>query len=189
MRKNIGLTLLELMVGIAVAAVVAALAAPSFDRLIASTRLNAQTTEFLSALLYARTEALKRNMNVSVCRTPNPAANPPACGVNNDGGGWASGWLVFSDGGNAGVVDGADQVLRVGQPATTMTFALPTSGRYNNWLGFSSTGLPRVAGGGVGNGTIIICNGSLREAILISNTGRITRTRAAENAACDAPIP
>jgi len=188
MSKQSGVTLLELMVGIAVAAILAMLAAPSFNRLIASTRLNTQTTELLSSLQYARTEALNRNQNVSVCRSPNPAAAPPACGVSNDNGTWATGWLVFTDGGAAGVVDGTDQVLRVGQPAIALVFDVPP--RYSNWLGFSATGRPRAGVNGAANGTIILCNGVLRRAIRISIAGRISRIDdAPDNANCSTPIP
>lgn len=185
MRKNKGVTLLELMIGIAVAAILATLAVPSFNQLIARTRLNTQTTELVSALLYARTEALKRNINVTICHTANPAAAAPACNAAVNG--WATGWIVFTDTGVAGAVDGTDAVLRVGQPANAMTFAVPL--RYNNWLGFTPTGLPRAAGNGMAIGTIIICNGNLRRAIAISRTGRIERRDdAPDNANCGAPL-
>lgn len=192
MRKNEGVTLLELMIGVALAATLATLAAPSFNQLIARTRLNTQTTELLSALLYTRTEALKRNTNVSMCHTADPAAAAPTC--NPAANGWASGWIVFTDTGVAGRLDGTDTVLRVGQPANPMTIAVPPGGRYNNWLGFSATGLPRAAGisvgtVGAGNGTIILCNGELRRVITISTTGRITRSdNAPNNAICGAPL-
>lgn len=170
MRTHFGVTLLELMIGIAIASILATLAAPSFNQLIASTRLNTQTTELMSALLYARTEALKRNANVSLCHSANPAAAAPTCSANANG--WSSGWIVFTDAGAAGVVDGTDVVLRVGQPANAMTFNVPV--RYNNWLGFSPTGRPRSVDA-QSNGTIIICNGQLRRSIAISRVGRITR--------------
>lgn len=185
MSKQSGVTLLELMVGMAVAAILAMLAAPSFNRLIATTRLNTQTTELLSSLQYARTEALKRNQNVSICRSLDPAAAAPACATND--GTWATGWLVFTDGGTAGVVDGTDQVLRVGQPAIPLVFVVPA--RYSNWLGFSATGRPRSVDT-LSNGTIILCNGVLRRAIRISTPGRISRIDdAPDNANCNAPIP
>jgi type IV fimbrial biogenesis protein FimT len=185
MRKNLGFTLLELMVGIAVAAIVASLAVPSFNRLIASSRLNAQTTELLSALQYARAEALVRNLNVSICHTADPTASTPACGSTENG--WDTGWIVFTDTDTGGTTDGTDQVLRVGQPAKTMTFNVPE--QYNKWLGFSATGLPRAAGSGLAGGTIIVCNGSLRRAIVISSTGRITlNDKVSENASCGADL-
>lgn len=182
MKHARGFTLVELMIGIAVAAILATLAVPSFTGLIQRTRLNTQTTELLSALLYARTEALKRNLNVSICHTDNPAAVAPACNAAVNG--WASGWIVFTDTGVAGVLDGTDAVLRVGQPANMMTFVVPA--KYSNWLGFSATGLPRVAGGGVGNGTIRICNGEFRRSIVISNTGRTRNDTEPNNADCGA---
>lgn len=182
LHSHAGFTLIEVLVVLALAAILAVLAAPSFNRLIASTRLSAQTTEMLSALQYVRSEALKRNLNVSICHSAAPADAAPTCSAAANG--WASGWLVFTDGGTAGELDGTDQLLRVGQPATAMTFDVPP--RYNHWLGFSSTGRPRAAG--AGNGTISICNGELRRQLVISRAGRIRLDDTlANNVNCGAP--
>lgn len=182
MAKHLGFNLLELMIGIAVASILASIAVPSYQRLIASTRVNGKTTELLSVLLYVRSEALKRNVNVSVCPSAAPAASAPAC----SSGAWASGWIVFTDGSTAGSVDGTDVVLRSGQPAAGTTLALPA--KYTDWLGFSPTGLPRVAAGGDASDTIFICSGVLRRSISISLVGRVARNDAvADNAQCNAP--
>jgi type IV fimbrial biogenesis protein FimT len=184
MKINRGLNLLELMIGIAVVTALAVMAVPSFDRLIASTRVNAQATELLSALLYVRSEALKRNVNVSICQSAAPAAPMPSCSQGPNG--WASGWVVFTDGGISGTVDGTDVVLRAGQPAPAITLAL--SPAYSRWLGFSPTGRPRVEGGGAGNGMIFICSNSLRRSISISLVGRVARNdTVADSQQCDAP--
>ncbi|WP_404299056.1 GspH/FimT family pseudopilin [Halomonas sp.] len=55
-----GFTLIELIVTIAVAAILAALAAPSYQRFIASNRLSSDYNEVLSGLNFARSEAIKR---------------------------------------------------------------------------------------------------------------------------------
>lgn len=187
MTKQLGLNLLELMVVIAVATILAVIAVPSYQRLIASTRVNAQTTELVSVLLYLRTEALKRNISVSICPSAAPADVSPVC---TPGSAWASGWIVFTDGGTPGTVDGTDVVLRVGQPAAGIILELPAN--YSSWLGFSPTGLPRVLTGGGGNGTIFVCSPvgdrNLRRSISISLAGRIVRNDfVSDSAQCNAP--
>lgn len=88
-----GFTLLELMVTVAVLAIVISVAVPSFVNLVNNNRLTAQSNEILAALLLARTEAIKRNESMVFCHS-NDGINctmPPAAG-------W-QGWMV------QGVVD------------------------------------------------------------------------------------
>ena len=61
-----GFTLIELMVVIAVTAILLAVAAPSFSRFMDSQRLRTVSTAFHSSLVKARSEAIKRNANVLV---------------------------------------------------------------------------------------------------------------------------
>lgn len=74
-----GFTLVELMVTVSIAAVLAALAVPSFQQLIASQRMRSASLDMVSDLVLARSEALKRGATVQVM---------PA------GGGWVGGWTV-----------------------------------------------------------------------------------------------
>jgi type IV fimbrial biogenesis protein FimT len=74
-----GLTLIELMVVVALLAIVAAVAAPDMRSFAAGMRIKSLANELTSDLLVARSEALKRNASVTV--TPN-------------GSGWQAGWSV-----------------------------------------------------------------------------------------------
>lgn len=100
-----GFTLVELMIVIAVLAILLALAAPSFERSIATNRMSGQANQLLLAMQLARTEALKRRQPVAVCSS----ANETSCG-----GTWAQGWIVVTDDNQAGdsSVD-IEDVLRV----------------------------------------------------------------------------
>jgi type IV fimbrial biogenesis protein FimT len=64
-----GFTLLELMVAIAVLAILATVGVPSFNELIQNNRVTTQTNELVSALNFARTDAIKRGRNVEVTVT------------------------------------------------------------------------------------------------------------------------
>jgi len=101
-----GFTLAELMVALAVAAILVTLAVPSYQRLVVDARMTAQANEFLTMMHFARSEAVKRNATVTMCKSDDGAA----CATS---GTWAQGWMVFVDSGAAGTVDGGDAVLRV----------------------------------------------------------------------------
>jgi len=84
-KKNSGFTLLELMVTIAILAIVAALAGPSFSDLLARNRGAAQVNALVAGLNAARAEAVKRAQAVQFCTSGD--------GVNC-GGSAASPWIV-----------------------------------------------------------------------------------------------
>lgn len=89
-----GLTILELVVSMAVAAVLAALALPSFAEFIDDQRLRGVATELMSDLHFARGEAIKRNARVLVCpKVGKSDAN--YCASNNKK--WKEGWVVCYD--------------------------------------------------------------------------------------------
>jgi type IV fimbrial biogenesis protein FimT len=105
MTTTRGFSLIELMITLAVLAIVLAAAAPSFSEMLQRTRAATQANELLSAFSFARSEALKRARPVSVCSS----ADGLVCG-----GQWSDGWLVFVDGSIAGSATASvAQVLRV----------------------------------------------------------------------------
>ena len=68
-RRVVGFSLIELMVTLAVAAILMAIATPSFIALINGNRLTSTANELVSSLQLARSEALRRNTQVRVCRS------------------------------------------------------------------------------------------------------------------------
>ena len=85
LRNSRGLTLVELMVTLAVLAILLSLAAPSFSSLLASTRMSSQTNEFMGALNLARSEAVRRVQPVSLRASDSDNYN------------YSKGWTVFPD--------------------------------------------------------------------------------------------
>jgi len=106
-KNNHGFTLIELMVTLAVFGVVISIALPSLSIFLESNQRAAQVNTLVSALNLARSEAVKRNNDVTLC-TRNDAGT--ACDAVKD---WDNGWIVFVDNSTNGIIDGTDVILRV----------------------------------------------------------------------------
>jgi len=78
-RMHPGFTLIELVTVVAIFGVLAAIAAPSFSFLIAGQRASSAATELYLAMTQARSEAVKRNANVTLSKKT---------------GGWSNGWQI-----------------------------------------------------------------------------------------------
>ena len=86
-KQNTGFTLVELMVTIAIVAILLAVGLPSFQGSLRSNRVATSTNELLASLALARTEAIKTVQASQVC-----ARDGNACGTD-----WNQGWLVVTD--------------------------------------------------------------------------------------------
>jgi type IV fimbrial biogenesis protein FimT len=108
----IGVTMLELLVVICITAILSMLAFPSFQRFLQSTRINTATSLLHATLLYARSESLKRNMNVIVCRSDNADSPAPSCAPGSHSSGWGTGWIVYVDKDRNSTFSAGDEVIR-----------------------------------------------------------------------------
>lgn len=91
--RTSGFTLIELMVGIAVLAIVMAAAVPGFQALVNGNRLAATANEAIANLQTARMEAIRRNRRVVVCASANANAGTAAtCNAAAP-----DGWISFVD--------------------------------------------------------------------------------------------
>jgi type IV fimbrial biogenesis protein FimT len=98
--REFGFTLIEILVTIAIAAVLASIAVPNLSQFLRKVKLNSLSNSLVASLQQGRSEAIKRNKGVLVC-----AANATAtdCAASTD---WASqGWLVCYDFDNNGACD------------------------------------------------------------------------------------
>lgn len=99
-----GFTLLELMVTISIMAIIAGIAVPSYQGLIESNLVRTASHSFYGSLVLARSEAVKNNLPVAVCKS----SNGTSCATS---GTWDSGWLVFIDTDADSTFDSSEQLL------------------------------------------------------------------------------
>lgn len=105
-----GFTLIELMVTIGIIGIMTFVAIPSLTDTFNRMAVNAAARSINTALSLARSEAVKRSRDVSIC----PSTSGTDCASDK----WADGWIVFIDAngdanGASGSVDAGDEVLRV----------------------------------------------------------------------------
>lgn len=167
--QQIGFTLIELMITIAVLGVVISLAAPSFRALLASNRAYSASMDISSALMHARSEAVRRATRITVCKSSDTGNASPTC---NSGTTWGSGWLIFVDGATAGTVDGTDTRLKVGQPNIGNGSISSTDTNFANYISFDSRGAV-VPVGGATSTTFSVCIEGVKRDIQIAPAGRI----------------
>ncbi|EAR20897.1 GspH/FimT family pseudopilin [Nitrococcus mobilis] len=106
MKDSKGFTLIELMLTLAIVAMLLAVAVPSYRSFVQGNRAAAQANTLLRALAYTRSEAVKRATVITICRS----SNQSSCGSA-----WADGWIVFNDVDQDGVLDaGTDTLLQAG---------------------------------------------------------------------------
>ncbi|MBK6999902.1 MAG: GspH/FimT family pseudopilin [Rhodoferax sp.] len=88
--RHKGFTLIELMVVVSIVAIVAAIAIPSWNNLIVSNRIRAAVNDWISSTQFARSEALRQNMQITLC----PSSDGIQCTATD----YETGWIVRTDG-------------------------------------------------------------------------------------------
>ena len=152
-----GFTLPELMITLAVVAILIAISAPSMQSMIVNQRVASTTRDVYGSLLLARSEAVKRHQSISVCSSVNGAS----CDEDNTG--WHHGWLIFSDKNQDGIFDGDDQLLRA-VPEQAALITITWNRGYS--VTFNSRGQTTTAG------SFEICLDNIIRAIVMTVTGR-----------------
>jgi type IV fimbrial biogenesis protein FimT len=136
-----GFTLTELLTTLAVVAIVLSAGVPGLRHFVADNRRTAHTNYMLSALVRARTEAMRTTRIVSVC--------PSTSGTDCMGGssGWQGGFIVFAndDAASAGTVDVGDEILEFYSPLGgeyTLRGSMPVT----DFVAFAPNGTSVTAG-------------------------------------------
>jgi type IV fimbrial biogenesis protein FimT len=116
MKYQSGFNLIELLMVMAIVAIMAMIGIPSFRYVTTSNRVSSEVNSLLGDMQYARNEAVKEGQPVTVCASANPTATPPSCSGSTS---WQTGWIVFSDPGSTQTVPNVNPVILRVQPGFT----------------------------------------------------------------------
>ena len=168
-KKNIfGFTLIEALIVISILGVFLVFALPNISGFGHGARLSSYSNRFLFSLYLARSEAIKRNSWVVVCKSNDGAS----C---NPDGYWSQGWIVFSDRNNNIQVDQGEDLLLV-EMALEPDWVIFGNLHVAKYVSYSSTGSSKLVGGAFQAGRITVCKktqaNSVSSRIVINSAGR-----------------
>lgn len=172
-----GFTLIEVLIGVAIASILLSASLPTLGAMVDSIRLSSMSNSFLSQLYLARSEAIKRNGKVVMCQSQDGLS----CAT---GGSWEQGWIVFHDVNNNSLRDPSELVIQHTDPMPK-GFKIVGNQNVSHYISFHPTGETKMTSGGFQAGTITMCRQSLGRTearqIVISSVGRprVLKTTAA----------
>ena len=173
-----GFTLVEMMVTVAIVAIMLALAAPAMQQFVTQKAVSTSADELVSALRFARSEALKRSSPVSICASKDAAGS--GCATSND---LTNGWIIFADrDGNGAYDSGTDELLRVRQNLSKQV-AGPAATASSPYIEFVATGMAlnaqaftftplNASGANVASFTRVVCVNSQGRTNVVSGSGQ-----------------
>lgn len=176
-RAQVGFTLIELIVTVAIAAVLMAVAAPNFIGFQRNSELTSVTNSLIAATNAARSEAMKTGMNAFVV----PAAN------GND---WSAGWVVFVDRDRNNSYSAASDTTVLTQGPLASYLTITSTGNaalaVSPYIMFDSSGYAKSYGAspGVPNLTLSIARNDVPSAQVATETRRVVVARTGRARSC-----
>lgn len=163
-----GFTLLNLLVVVAIAAIMLLVGIPSLQTIIQNARIVTTSNGVLGTLHLARSEATKRQTFVTICRS----MDQQQCSDDNSRE-WEHGWIVFVDPNRQGQVSEHSQIIRVSGPVAS-GITIRSGGNYAQYLSFGILGVSR-GNTGLPNDTLRVCDqrgAAHARAIVVNIRGR-----------------
>ncbi|MFD2192195.1 GspH/FimT family pseudopilin [Pistricoccus aurantiacus] len=152
-----GLTLLELIVTLALIAIVTTQVVPGFQNLLARQQVAGESLRIATALSTARSTAITRGTTVTLC----PSRDRQNCLAD-----WSAPLLIIQGRADAKQIDGDDEILQVLEEGR-----IASVGFRNNYsaIRIPASGWPRGY-----NGTFYICgNHGVSAGLIMNATGRL----------------
>lgn len=165
--RSKGFTLIELMLTVAIVAILLVWGVPNLRDLMIRSRLSGQIQEFYGAISFARSEAIKRGNYVSICKS----ADGSSCGGSTVN--WRDGWIIFANNDNDGPAvrdnigsTNEEPLLRV-FPSLPTNYFLNANTNFTNYVTFDRFGMANNIG------TFVFCadsDESKARAIIVTRT-------------------
>lgn len=155
MNSYKGFTLIELMITVTLMSILLTIGLPSFQSVMASSRLTSSANAMISALQLARFEALKQQKNIIITKKTN----------------WGDGWIVFADINGDNVQDSTEKTI-ASFDAISSTIKIKAVSTYTNRLYYNGSGRVNVGG------SFLFCSPATGTAtefrkVIVAATGRI----------------
>ena len=159
----LGFTLIEVILTLAVGAITLGIGVPIMGSLIDSNRVAGQINALRGALALTRTEAIRRNQHVVLCKS----SDGQNCTIHST---WEKGWIVYVDANHNNRRD-SDESLILAQGELPNGHTLDYRGfGSHNYVVYRPSGITQM------NGTFILCAPNSPErskALILIKTGRV----------------
>ncbi len=169
-----GYTLLELLVAMSLVLTIMAWAGPAMSEILLSIRMKSGAQAIFDTLELARSEAVKRNGRVVICKS----ASGEACEREAA---WEQGWIVFQDLNNNGLRDPGEATLHR-EPALPPTLRVRGNMPVQDYVSYTAYGRSKLASGAFQAGTFTVCTHSGRSTearqVIINSAGRPRMSKA-----------
>lgn len=179
-----GFSLIELVVAMAVLAILAAAAMPSLIEIVNRNRLASRSNDVLAMLQSSRLESVRRGVRVVVC----PSSNATSCVSSAT---WA-GWIAFADADGDNTLDAGESLLSELMPAPTTMIASSNISSGTGRIVFRPDGLAyRANGTTLLSGNLSVCHATNQPAENVRDISivgsRMSIARRNGSGACAAP--
>src|SRR5690554_4362610 len=169
-RKDAGLTLIELLITLAIAAVTLTIGLPAFSGSLERTRVATTMHQVSADLAMARSTAIMRRAQVVVC----PRTADFRCRGDRD---WSQGWIVFTDDDGNRQPDEKAHILRATDPPAHRTLSIDSTRQF---LRYQRDGRSAHS-----NQTVRVCSRQqLAGTVVVNNLGRVRSSRMPAGAPC-----
>ena len=158
MRQERGFTLIELMIGIGLMALLLSMAVPALEIFTSNARQTGAVNDFVASMHVARSTAVTTNSRVTVC----PSDNGQRCAAVT----WDQGWIVFADPNSNRIVDADETIVSSGNQIDGLTI---DSDEFGAFVTYRPNGrvMNASVNGSVGQFTVCDGRGSSHAKVMI----------------------